>query len=64
MKLKKRLLGASVATLAMMGMAEVASASLIIAEPAYFVRPALRIGAAELIDGIIVNGDTESTRYG
>ncbi len=61
MKMKKRLLGASVATLAMMGMAEVASASLIITEPAYFVRPALRIGAAELIEGIIVNGETEST---
>lgn len=35
-------------------------AEIIVTDPNYFVRPALRIGAGELIDGIQVNGDLQS----
>lgn len=35
-------------------------AAIMVTDPNYFVRPALRIGAGELIDGITINGDINS----
>lgn len=61
MELKKKLLSITVVTTVVMGMAEAALAVPVVEDTAYFVRPALRVGVGEVIEGVQVNGDTEAT---
>lgn len=61
MEFKKLGLLGIAAMLAITGTATVHASIVEVMEPNYFVRPVLRIGDGELIEGIELNGATEST---
>jgi hypothetical protein len=52
----------AITTLTTLSIIQTTQAALVVTEPNYFVRPALRVGFGELIDGITVNGDLQSTQ--
>ncbi|GAB2708242.1 PEP-CTERM sorting domain-containing protein [Aliiglaciecola sp. 3_MG-2023] len=61
MELRKHIIRTSSAVLFSVCAIQPAISAVIIDDPSYFVRPALRVSAGEIIDGIRVNSETEAT---